>query len=287
MPTFYLSATLDRKWDNLITLVETSAQVTNNEFEEEDEEEDDAQVTNNEFEQEEEEGYDDESILTESSVEANANSRTTNGNLNSNNILESSSSSSSSVPELPPQEFLMKFKELCGENPIILVIQKSLSKTDVSCQQARISLPAGKIKNFGFLTEEEKEMLHAEAEKKCREEMLHAEAEKKDRRTVEVTLIHKPIINGEGLDDNGMKETEIKLGQWNMHKKKDKNGKEKKASVMYVLQGTRRAEVLEENMLEEDDEVQIWASRKTLDNKLCMALVVLSKKIQRLVIEDV
>ncbi|MED6178326.1 hypothetical protein PIB30_106536, partial [Stylosanthes scabra] len=89
-------------------------------------------------------------------------------------------------------------------------------------------------------------------------EMLHAEAEKKnvhDRRTVVVTLVHKSRINVEGLDDNGMKGIEMKLGQLNMHKKKDTNGKEKKASVMYVLDGKQRVEVVEENMHEKGDEV--------------------------------
>ncbi|MED6195109.1 hypothetical protein PIB30_034951 [Stylosanthes scabra] len=257
-------------WDNLTTLVDASTQVAINEQEEEDEQEEDAQGTHNEFEQEED--HDDESILIESPIEADENSITTNGNL-SNNTPESSSSSS---PELPSQEFLTKFKELCGEKQIILVIQKSLTPTDVSNLQSRISMPAGKIKNFSFLTKEEKEMLQAEAMKN-----------KRNRRTVPVTLIHKPIINCQGLDDNGMKETEIKLAQWNMHKDKYKNGKEKKVSMMHALNGKPKARIVEENMLEKGDKVQIWASRKTIDNKLCMALVLLSKKIQTLVIEDV
>ncbi|MED6225096.1 hypothetical protein PIB30_090468 [Stylosanthes scabra] len=178
MPTFYLSSTLDRKWDNLTTLVEISAQVTNNEFEEEEEEtlvETSTQVTNNEFELEEEEGHDGESILIESYVEVDENSRTTNKNLSVNNTLDSSSSSSSSY----------------------------LRKADAPCRSREEEWPRSKNRCGDIDT--------------------------------------KAKINVEGLDDNDMKETEMNLGQWNTHKKKDKNGKDKKASVMYVLNGKQWA----------------------------------------------
>ncbi|KAL4286277.1 hypothetical protein AHAS_Ahas19G0070100 [Arachis hypogaea] len=108
--------------------------------------------------------------------------------------------------------------------------------------------------------------------------MLHQEADKlyaRDWKTIAVTLIYKPrTYGGDGLDD-AVKETEMKLGQWNMNKK-GKSGKEKKISRMYVLNGKHK-EVVEENMLDEDVEIQIWASRKTIDQKVCLALFVPEK----------
>ncbi|XLQ99540.1 hypothetical protein HN51_054248 [Arachis hypogaea] len=126
-------------------------------------------------------------------------------------------------------------------------------------------MPFKQIKSFDFLTEEEKTMLHQEADK------LYA----RDWKTIAVTLIYKPrTYGGDGLDD-AVKETEMKLGQWNMNKK-GKSGKEKKISRMYVLNGKHK-EVVEENMLDEDVEIQIWASRKTIDQKVCLALFVPEK----------
>ncbi|XLR70611.1 hypothetical protein S83_021283 [Arachis hypogaea] len=127
-------------------------------------------------------------------------------------------------------------------------------------------MPFKQLKSFDFLTEEEKTMLHQEADK------LFA----RDRKTIAVTLIYKPRTNGGDGLDAAVKETEVKLGQWNMNKKKGKRGNEKKMSRMYVLNGKHK-EVVDENKLEEDVEIQIWASRKTLDQKVCLALFVPEK----------
>ncbi|KAF7844772.1 B3 domain-containing protein [Senna tora] len=118
---------------------------------------------------------------------------------------------SSSQPTLPPEyevEFMNRIDRTRpkGEINLTRLIKKNLFLTDVSKGQGRLSMPFSQIENFEFLKDGER----AQIEQKM---------------SVKVTLIHKPMGEGEA-----MVESDIKLTEWVMHK-----GTKQKESHMYVL----------------------------------------------------
>jgi hypothetical protein len=141
-------------------------------------------------------------------------------------------------PDLP-EEFKKRIMAM-GGTQAVMVIQKALYKTDLMKNNGRLSLPFGQI-NKDFLKESEREDLENQNE-----------------------LLMQFI-------EPSCKFNRMMLRQWNMPKNTGN-----KCSI-YVLK-TDWNDVFKENELKIGDVVQVWSFRVGSEQKLCMALVVVSRK---------
>lgn len=143
------------------------------------------------------------------------------------------------VPDLP-EILKRKINEMQGTE-IALVIQKELTETDLSSNHNRLSMSFTRIREWGFLRDDEKAKLEAQE------------------------IIVVPLVEPEPE----MRVTEMNLRQWDMRKKFGK-----KTSSSYVLR-TAWLDVARRNGLLEDEVVQVWSFR--VQARLHMALVVLGR----------
>ena len=142
-------------------------------------------------------------------------------------------------PDLP-EKFKERIKALGGSGTQVeLVIQKALYDSDLRPNNNRLSMPFKQI-NEGFLREEER----------------------KDLAKRKAMIV--PFIEPSGKCD------EMTLKQWDMPKKTGKT------SSTYVLV-THWNKVLQANGLGLKDVVQVWSFRVGPEQKLCLALVVVSR----------
>ncbi|XP_059432626.1 B3 domain-containing protein At2g31420-like [Corylus avellana] len=150
----------------------------------------------------------------------------------------------SNCPPLPnpppdlPEEVNNRIKAVDGTE-VIMVIQKHLTNTDLDRDKCRVSIPFGKI-NRDFLREREKDLLDQQI-------------------SLEVPF-YEP----------SHKVSKMILRQWDMGKGSGKS------SSMYALR-THWNAVVEANGLKEKDVIQVWSFRVGDEQKLCLALVVVSR----------
>ncbi|KAH7538214.1 hypothetical protein FEM48_Zijuj03G0175200 [Ziziphus jujuba var. spinosa] len=142
------------------------------------------------------------------------------------------------VPDLP-EIFRRRIDEMQG-TAITLVMQKQLTDTDLSPDHNRLMMPFTKIKDWDFLTENEKADLRAEG------------------------IMAVPLIEPEPI----MKLTIVNMRQWDMAKPSGK------ASSCYVLRTTWKL-VVKDNHLRPHEVAQVWSFR--VHGRLHMALVVISR----------
>ncbi|XP_040364352.1 uncharacterized protein LOC121049938 [Rosa chinensis] len=137
-----------------------------------------------------------------------------------------------------PEEYKRKIENF-DKAKATLVIQKELTKTDLSRTACRLSMPMNQIKPESFLNAEEIKFL----------------AKQNDW----------PV----SVIDPLLEEEDLTLRQWNMEKKTGKT------SSSYVLK-TRWNEVADKNNLKEKDVVQVWSFRD-VGNNLHFAIVLVKK----------
>ncbi|GLT75153.1 hypothetical protein SLA2020_469000 [Shorea laevis] len=143
------------------------------------------------------------------------------------------------VPDLP-QEFRDKMKELKCTEPVLL-IQKSLTKTDVENGESRLSIPFGQVK-----TKNPSNFLNLD-------EMMIVSS--KSNGGVVVKTFIEPSVEV----------SEMVFKKWDMRKSTGN------ASPMFVLIN-KWNDVRERNQLKKGDVVQVWAF-KDVEKKLGLALV--------------
>jgi hypothetical protein len=137
-----------------------------------------------------------------------------------------------------PEEVKNHIKGIDGSE-VFMVIQKSLTATDLKPNHSRLSIPFGKI-NRGFLKERERDLLDQQI-------------------SLEVPF-YEP----------SHKVSSMILRQWDMGKDSGKS------SSMYALRTYWNA-VAKENDLKAEDVIQVWSFRVGVEQKLCLALVVVSR----------
>ncbi|XP_059433474.1 B3 domain-containing protein At1g05920-like [Corylus avellana] len=137
-----------------------------------------------------------------------------------------------------PEEIKNHIKGVNGSE-LFMVIQKRLTDTDLMPDHSRLSIPFGKI-NRGFLKERERYLLDQQI-------------------SLEVPF-YEP----------SHKVSKIILRQWNMGKDSGKS------SSMYALR-THWNAVAKANGLKAKDVIQVWSFRVGDGQKLCLALVVVSR----------
>ncbi|XP_059434080.1 B3 domain-containing protein At2g31420-like [Corylus avellana] len=148
------------------------------------------------------------------------------------------------MPTLPnpppdlPEEFRNRI-EAMGGRQVVLVIQKALYDTDLKKNNSRLSIPLRQIEG-DFLRDDERESLIQQNEMK-------------------VSFI-----------EPSHKVNNMILRQWDMRKDSGKT------CSQYVLR-TFWNEVSQENGLGLKDVVQVWSFRVDNEQKLCLALVVVSR----------
>ncbi|KAB1226901.1 hypothetical protein CJ030_MR1G005823 [Morella rubra] len=138
-------------------------------------------------------------------------------------------------PSELPEEFKHRIQELAGTE-VTMVIQKTLTKTDLKKENSRLSMPFGQIK-VDFLREGEKHNLG-------------------QGRTMEVPFLE----TSQAVD-------KMILKQWNMPKDSGNT------SSIYALR-TYWNDVVRNNELKPGNVVQIWSFRVGNADQLCLALVV-------------
>ncbi|XP_059434150.1 putative B3 domain-containing protein At2g27410 isoform X2 [Corylus avellana] len=149
------------------------------------------------------------------------------------------------MPTLPnpppdlPEEFKNRI-EAMGGRQVVLVIQKALYDTDLKKNNSRLSIPLRQIKG-DFLGDDERESLAQQNE------------------------LNVPFIEPSHKVNNMI------LRQWDMPKESGKT------CSTYVLR-TNWNEVSQENGLRPKDVVQVWSFRVDNEQKLCLALVVVSRR---------
>jgi hypothetical protein len=148
------------------------------------------------------------------------------------------------MPSLPnpppdlPEEFKNRIEAMGGRR-LVLVIQKPLYNTDLKKNNSRLSIPLRQIKG-DFLRDDEREYLAQQNEMKV------------------------PFMEPSHKVNNMI------LRQWDMPKESGK------ICSTYVLR-TNWNEVSQENGLGPKDVVQVWSFRVGNKQKLCLALVVVSR----------
>nr|GMD49547.1 Plasma membrane isoform 1 [Ipomoea batatas] len=143
-----------------------------------------------------------------------------------------------------PIEFRNKIVQLAGPNAIIsdeiLLIQKSLTSSDVRKSQNRLSIPGKQIGDFKFLTDEEERLLSSRNGKNVG--------------SLDNVMIIEPSLEA----------SQVSFRRWDMDKD---NGSR---SSSYVITKTWNG-IKERNQLEEKMVVQVWALR--VGEKLWLVLV--------------
>jgi hypothetical protein len=137
-----------------------------------------------------------------------------------------------------PEEVKNYIKGIDGSE-VFMVIQKSLTATDLKPNHGRLSIPFRKI-NRGFLKERERDLLDQQI-------------------SLEVPF-YEP----------SHKVSSMVLRQWDMGKDSGKS------SSMYALRTYWNA-VAKENDLKAKDVIQVWSFRVGDEQKLCLALMVVSR----------
>ncbi|KAL7106163.1 hypothetical protein ACP275_07G094100 [Erythranthe tilingii] len=155
------------------------------------------------------------------------------------------------TPPPLPEEFkktiqeIGKGKNISEEAEMKLVIQKGLFETDLAAGNNRLSIPFTRVRDHGFLTEEEARFLTTR--------------DRNNKMKFKDVTIIEPSLRRE----------KVKLSRWDM-----KKGNGKKTCSNYVINGKWR-HIVERNRLEPGDVVQLWSFR--IDQELHFALVKLVK----------
>ncbi|XP_012846833.1 PREDICTED: B3 domain-containing protein At5g24050-like [Erythranthe guttata] len=151
------------------------------------------------------------------------------------------------TPPPLPEEFkktiqeIGKGKNLSEEAEMKLVIQKGLFETDLAPGNNRLSIPFTRVRDHGFLTEEEARFLTTR--------------DRNNKMKFKDVTIIEPSLRRE----------KVKLSRWDM-----KKGNGKNTWSNYVINGKWR-HIVERNRLEPGDVVQLWSFR--IDQELHFALV--------------
>ncbi|EYU26006.1 hypothetical protein MIMGU_mgv1a022380mg, partial [Erythranthe guttata] len=158
------------------------------------------------------------------------------------------------TPPPLPEEFKKTIQEIgSGKNiseeaEMKLVIQKGLFETDLAAGNNRLSIPFTRVRDHGFLTEEEARFLTTR--------------DRNNKMKFKDVTIIEPSLRRE----------KVKLSRWDM-----KKGNGKNTCSSYVINGKWR-HIVERNRLEPGDVVQLWSFR--IDQELHFALVKLPDSIR-------